>query len=140
MSAQPDSRTVRVRAVLTIGAILAAGTLALALILHAPFVRSAVLRYVLATVQRDYGLALEVERLDYNLAALRVGLDAVRLSVPGSTGEPFFEAEYLSITLPPGAQSPEPKAQRRCTIDPHALPNPVARRRQRDARKRYGHS
>jgi outer membrane protein assembly factor BamA len=37
MSDQPDPWTARVRAVLTIGAILAAGALTLALILHAPF-------------------------------------------------------------------------------------------------------
>ena len=61
-----------------------------------PGLRSAILRYALTTVQRDYGLALDAARLDYNLAVLRVGLAGIRLSAPGSTNEPFFEAEYLS--------------------------------------------
>ncbi len=103
MSEHPVPRTAAVRAVLKIGATLVAGALALALILHAPFARSAVLRYVLTTVQRDYGLALDVARLDYNLATLQVGLAAVRLSTPGFASEPFFEADYLSVTLPLGA-------------------------------------
>ena len=103
MSEHPVPRTAAVRAVLKIGATLVAGALALALILHAPFARSAVLRYVLTTVQRDHGLTLDVARLDYNLATLRVGLAAVRLSTPGFASEPFFEADYLSVTLPLGA-------------------------------------
>ena len=56
MSEHPVPRTAAVPAVLKIGATLVAGALVLALILHAPFARSAVLRYVLTTVQRDYGL------------------------------------------------------------------------------------
>ena len=103
MSDQPVPRTAPARAALKIGATVTASALALALLLHAPFVRSAVLRYVLTAVQRDYGLTLEVARLDYNLAALRVGLAAIRLSASGSTSEPFLEADYLSMTLPPGA-------------------------------------
>ena len=103
MSDQPVPRAVTVRAGLKIGAALAAGAVAIALILHAPFVRSAALRYALTTVQRDYGLALDAARLDYNLAVLRVGLAGIRLSAPGSTNEPFFEADYVSVTLPLGA-------------------------------------
>ena len=103
MSEQPVSRTAAVRVVLKIGATLIAGALALTLILHAPFVRSAALRYVLTTVQRDYGLTLDAARLDYNLATLRVGLATIRLSTPGFGSEPFFEAEYLLVTLPLGA-------------------------------------
>ena len=101
MSEQPVSR-VALTALKT-GAVLAASALALALMLHAPFIRSAVLRYALTTVQRDYGLTLDVARLDYNLATLRLGLAAIRLSAPDSASEPFFEADYLSLTLPPGA-------------------------------------
>ena len=103
MSDQPVPRIVTVRAGLKIGVALAAGAVTIALILHAPFVRSAALRYALTTVQRDYGLALNAARLDYNLAVLRVGLAGIRLSTPGSTNEPFFEADYLSVTLPLGA-------------------------------------
>ena len=108
MSDQPQPRTVkvraaRVRAAVKAGAILAAGVVVVALILHAPFARRAALRYALTAVQRDYGLTLEAARLDYNLAALRVGLAGIRLSAPGSTNEPFFEADYVSVTLPIGA-------------------------------------
>ena len=103
MSDQPIPGTARVRAALKISAALAAGAVALALVLHAPFVRSAALRYAITTVQRDYGLALDAAQLDYNLPALRVGLAGIRLSAPGSTNEPFFEADYLSVTLPLGA-------------------------------------
>ena len=51
-----------------------AGAVVLVLLAHAPFVRSAALRYALGAVQRNYGLSLQADRLDYNLAALRVGL------------------------------------------------------------------
>src|SRR5688572_26827013 len=95
------SRTVTVRAALWVVAV-AAAILLLVLLAHAPFARSAALRYALATVQRNYGLTLQADRLDYNLARLRVGLAGVRLSAEGSVNEPFFEAEYLSVTLPAG--------------------------------------
>ena len=78
---------------------LAAGVAALVLVLHTPFVRARVLRYALATVQEQYGIRLEAGRLDYNLAALRVGLAGIRLSSPRSPQEPFFRADYLSATL-----------------------------------------
>ena len=94
---------VEIRTALKIAAVLAAAVVAVALILHAPFARRAALRYALTTVQRDYRLTLEAARLDYNLAALRVGLAGIRLSAPGSTNEPFFEADYVSVTLPIGA-------------------------------------
>ena len=55
-------------------AVALAAALILVLLAHTPFVRGAALRYALATVQRNYGLTLQAERLDYNLATLRVGL------------------------------------------------------------------
>ena len=79
---------------------LVAGIAAIALILHTPFVRARVLRYALASVQEDYGVRLEAERLDYNLAALRVGLAGLRASARAPGHEPFFEADYVSVTLP----------------------------------------
>ena len=83
-------------------ALAAAAALILVLLAHAPFARSVALRYALATVQRNYGLTLQADRLDYNLATLRVGLAGVRLSAEGAIEEPFFEAEYVSVALPAG--------------------------------------
>src|SRR5688572_16458834 len=77
-----------------------AGIAALALILHAPFARARVLRYVLASVQEQYAIRLEAERLDYNLASLRVGLAGLRVSALPPENEPFFEADYASVSLP----------------------------------------
>ncbi|MBI2829439.1 MAG: translocation/assembly module TamB domain-containing protein [Acidobacteria bacterium] len=93
----------KVRRIGMVVAALAAGAVALVLLAHAPLVRNAALRYALATVPRDYGLTVDAARLDYNLAALRVGLAGIRLSAAGSTNEPFLEADYLSVTLPLGA-------------------------------------
>lgn len=84
-------------------AALVAGAVAMVLLAHTPYVRTAALRYALTTVQRDYGLTLDAARLDYNFAALRAGLAGIRLSAPGFTNEPFFEADYVSVTLPVGA-------------------------------------
>jgi outer membrane protein assembly factor BamA/autotransporter translocation and assembly factor TamB len=78
---------------------LGAAMAALALVVHTPFVRARVLRYALATVQEQYGITLQAERLDYNLAALRVGLAGIRIAAPGYAAEPFFQADYLSATL-----------------------------------------
>ena len=85
---------------LKLGAGLLLGLLALVLVLHVPFARRAVLGYARAVVQRDMGVTLEAGRLDYNLVALRVGFASVRLSTPGFESEPFFEAEYVSASLP----------------------------------------
>src|SRR5688572_14282343 len=92
---------VKVRAALWV-AVAVAVALVLVLLAHVSFVRSAALRYALATVQRNYGLTLQADRLDYNLATLRIGLAGVRLSAEGSLDEPFFEAEYVSVVLPTG--------------------------------------
>jgi outer membrane protein assembly factor BamA/autotransporter translocation and assembly factor TamB len=81
----------------------AGGLAALVLLLHAPFVRSAVLRYALASIERQYGLHLNATRLDYNLATLTVGLEGVRLTAQAPIAEPFFEASYLVVTLPRSA-------------------------------------
>src|SRR2546429_2318865 len=46
---------------------------------HTPPVRRMVLRYVIADVQRRYAIRIDADRLDYNLAALTVGLSNVRI-------------------------------------------------------------
>ena len=81
-------------------AVAAAAALILVLLAHTPVARAAALRYALATVQRNYGLALQAERLDYNLATLRIGLAGLRVSADGSPDEPFFEADYVSVSVP----------------------------------------
>src|SRR5688572_32874201 len=83
-------------------AVALAAALILVLLVHTPFVRSAALRYALAMVQRDYGLTLRADRLDYNIATLRIGLAGLRVSAEGSPDEPFFEADYVSVSLPAG--------------------------------------
>jgi outer membrane protein assembly factor BamA/autotransporter translocation and assembly factor TamB len=80
-------------------AALTACGVAFVLLLHAPPVRRAALRYALPLIERQSGLHLDASRLDYNLAALRIGLADVRLSAPGSPDEPFFSAAYVSVTL-----------------------------------------
>jgi translocation and assembly module TamB len=101
MNEPPVSRTIWVRAALWTGVALAAA-LVLVLVAHAPFVRSAALGYALDAVQRNYGIAVQAERLDYNLATLRVGLAGVRLSAEGAEDEPFLEADYVSVLFPAG--------------------------------------
>ncbi|MBI2186501.1 MAG: translocation/assembly module TamB domain-containing protein [Acidobacteria bacterium] len=87
------------RRLMVVAAALVATGAALVLLLHAPPVRRAALRYALPAIERQYGLRLDASRLDYNLAALRIGLADVRLSAPHSPDEPFFSAEYVSVTL-----------------------------------------
>ena len=87
------------RRLAVVAAALALAGAAFVLFVHIPPVRRAALRYVLPAVERQYGLRLEASRLDYNLAALRVGLADFRLSAPESPDEPFFSAEYVSVTL-----------------------------------------
>src|SRR5688572_24310623 len=90
---RPGSRVVRATRWMAI-AILA--VVVLVMLAHAPFVRAAALRYAVTTVQRNYGLVLQAERLDYNLARLRVGLAGLRVSAERTVNEPFFEADYVS--------------------------------------------
>ena len=78
---------------------LATAVVGLVLVLHAPFVRSRVLQYALATVQRDYGIRIEASRLDYNLVTLSAGLAGVRVSSQTTPNEPFFEADYVAVRM-----------------------------------------
>ncbi len=87
------------RRLVVVAAALAATAAAFVLLLHAPPVRRAALRYALPAIERQYGVRLDASRLDYNLAALRIGLADVRLAAPHSLDEPFFSAEYVSVTL-----------------------------------------
>ncbi|MBI3050401.1 MAG: translocation/assembly module TamB domain-containing protein [Acidobacteria bacterium] len=87
------------RRLVVVAAALALTGAAFVLLVHTPPIRRAALRYALPAIERHYGLRLEASRLDYNLAALRVGLADVRLSAPASPDEPFFSADYVSVTL-----------------------------------------
>ncbi|HYS26461.1 MAG TPA: hypothetical protein VEP46_12680, partial [Vicinamibacterales bacterium] len=69
------------------------------LVVHTPPVRRAVLRYVVAEVQRRYGIRIEAARLDYNLPALTVGLSQVRIAAQRTPELPFFQADYVSAAL-----------------------------------------
>jgi outer membrane protein assembly factor BamA/autotransporter translocation and assembly factor TamB len=85
----------------TLLAVGAAGVLlALVLLLHTPLVRARVLQYALTTGQERFAIRLEATRLDYNLATLRAGLAGLRVSALDADQPPFFEADYLSVTVP----------------------------------------
>ena len=79
---------------------LLAAAVLLAVLVHAPFVRAAALRYAVRTIEEQYDLHLDASRLDYNLAALRIGLADLRVSALDARDEPFVTADYLSVTLP----------------------------------------
>jgi outer membrane protein assembly factor BamA/autotransporter translocation and assembly factor TamB len=83
---------------LGVAAVIAATlVVAAAIIVHTPPVRAAVLRYAVATIQKQYGLRLDAASLDYNLASLRIALDALRVSAPGEP--PFVEADRVDVSL-----------------------------------------
>ena len=69
------------------------------LVVHTPPVRRAVLRYVVAEVQRRYAIRIEASRLDYNLAALTLGLADVRIAAERTAATPFFQAGYVGVQL-----------------------------------------
>jgi translocation and assembly module TamA len=69
------------------------------LVVHTPPVRRAVLRYVVAEVQRRYAIRIEAARLDYNLPALTIGLSQVRIAALKTPTLPFFEADYVRAAL-----------------------------------------
>ena len=104
MTDQPPPRAPRARATtfLIIVAALVVAAVLCVLLLHAPFTRSAVLGYVLPGIEREYQLQLTASRLDYNLAAMRVGLADVRLAAPHAVDEPFFTADYVVVDVPWG--------------------------------------
>jgi outer membrane protein assembly factor BamA/autotransporter translocation and assembly factor TamB len=70
------------------------------LVVHTPPFRRLVLRYVISEVQRRYALRIDAARLDYNLAALTLGLADVRLAADRTPSAPFFEAAYVAVALP----------------------------------------
>ena len=86
------------RLALVAAAVLVAAGL-LVLVVHTPPVRRAVLRYVVAEVQRRYGIRIEAARLDYNLPALTIGLSQVRIAALRTPTLPFFEADYIRAAL-----------------------------------------
>jgi outer membrane protein assembly factor BamA len=87
------------RRLVVVAAVLAATGAMFVLLVHAPPVRRAALRYALPAVERQFGVRLDASRLDYNLAALRLGLADVRVSAPHSPDEPFLSADYVSVAL-----------------------------------------
>jgi hypothetical protein len=70
------------------------------LVAHTPPFRRLVLRYVVSEVQRRYAIRVDASRLDYNLAALTLGLADVRLAADRTPSAPFFEASYIGVALP----------------------------------------
>src|SRR5262245_13976366 len=70
------------------------------LVAHTPPFRRLVFRYVVSEVQRRYAMRVDASRLDYNLAALTIGLADVRLAADRTPSAPFFEAGYVQVALP----------------------------------------
>src|SRR5712691_1179414 len=83
---------------LVAGAVIAAVAL-FVLVVHTPPVRRFVLRHAIAEVQRRYAIRIEAGRLDYNLAALTIGLAQVRIAADRTPDRPFFEADYAQAAL-----------------------------------------
>ena len=102
MNLQPPPAAPRARArrLLIALAAVACAAILFALLLHAPFTRGAVLGYILPRIEREYQLQLRASRLDYNLAAMRIGLVDAALSAPHAPDEPFFGADYVSVDVP----------------------------------------
>ena len=67
-------------------------------LVHTPLVRSEVLSWALARLPA-LRLRADVQRLDYNLFTLTVGLEAVTLSAEGSD-TPFFSTDAIRLDLP----------------------------------------
>lgn len=89
----------------------------LLVVVHTPPVRRAILRYVIAEVERRYAIRIEASRLDYNLAALTVGLADVRLAAQRTADRPFFDATYLRATLSARALGGAPAFKELAVVD-----------------------
>ncbi|MCE3286040.1 MAG: hypothetical protein K0R70_2296, partial [Steroidobacteraceae bacterium] len=81
-----------------------AGILALILVvavlaLHAPPVRRAVLRYAVTTLEEQYRLRIDADRLDYNVAQLSLALTGLRVAANHTPDMPFFEAGRVSLRV-----------------------------------------
>ena len=96
----PAAPRARTRRLLIALAGLAGAAILFALLLHAPFTRRAALGYILPRIEREYQLQLTASRLDYNLAAMRVGLAGVALASPRTPTAPFFTADYVQVDVP----------------------------------------
>ena len=84
--------------------VIGAGVLALVLVvavlaIHAPPVRRAVLRYAVATLEEQYRLRIDVDRLDYNLARLSVTLSGVSVAANHTPDMPFFGAARVAARV-----------------------------------------
>src|SRR5262245_55332915 len=78
---------------------IAVAALALAVIAHAPFVRSRALRFVIASVA-DSGFVARADSLDYNLFTRTIRLSNVSLAAPSTADVPFLTARDVAVTLP----------------------------------------
>lgn len=72
----------------------------LALVVHTPPARRAVLEQAIALLQHRLNVVLRAESLDYNLLTLRVTLTGVDLAGITTPDVPFAHADVLSVDLP----------------------------------------
>jgi outer membrane protein assembly factor BamA/autotransporter translocation and assembly factor TamB len=85
---------------LWLGASTLGGAVAIAVLIHLPPVRQAVLNRAIAILRDTLNVDLQADRLDYNLFALRVSLSDARVSAAGQRERPFLVADRITITVP----------------------------------------
>src|SRR3989442_973973 len=85
---------------LWLGASTLGGAVAIAVLIHLPPVRQAVLNRAVAILRDTLNVDLQADRLDYNLFALRVSLSDARVSAAGQRERPFLVADRITITVP----------------------------------------
>src|SRR5262245_8629273 len=88
------------RLALWVGASALVVAVTIAVLVHLPPVRRAVLNRAITTLQDTLNIDLQAERLDYNLFTLRVSLSDVRLSATGQRERPFLTADRITVTVP----------------------------------------
>ena len=71
-------------------------------LVHTPFVKAKVLKYLQKTLAQSFNLSLSAQSLDYNLFTLRVSLKKpIAGTHDNSTLPPFFQADELILRLTP---------------------------------------
>jgi outer membrane protein assembly factor BamA len=86
----------RLAAALAVVAILAAVA---TMVVHSPPVRRYALERAISSLEETARIRLHAADLTYNLFALRITLDDVRVASVSDPGEPFFVAERVSVAL-----------------------------------------
>ncbi|HUU32658.1 MAG TPA: hypothetical protein VMW48_01280, partial [Vicinamibacterales bacterium] len=84
---------------LAIAGLLGATLVAAVALAHAPFVRSRVRDLVVERLRVDAGIDARIDRLDYNLLALRLSLGPTTLAARDNSA-PFVTLDGIDVDLP----------------------------------------